>query len=305
MKTEKLYEFLILSKTLNYSKAAENLYISQSVLSKHIQEMEAELGVKLFSRSTHGVSLTQSGMILAQKAEHIIDHCNTAVRHIHTEDFPVSGEIHIACALELAYSSHIKVFVSRFMERYPDIRVYFDVKSEGTPEEILRTSPYDFIFTPCEYLTPGSDIHMHLIHRHGTYAALPPGHRLLSKSLIYLRELEGETIVVPFAHELFGPYARNWLLTQKYTHEKVNCIKVPNLSTALFLVSIGKGIAIIPRYARKFASENILFSGIANDLCCFHEYLYYKEKPDNQAAKLFYEEFLGVHAEAHDEPDSS
>ena len=44
MKTETLYEFLVLSKTLNYSKAAENLYISQSVLSKHIQEMEKELG---------------------------------------------------------------------------------------------------------------------------------------------------------------------------------------------------------------------------------------------------------------------
>lgn len=294
MKTEKLYEFLILSKTLNYSKAAENLYISQSVLSKHIKEMEQELGVKLFSRTTHGVSLTQSGMILAQKAGHLIDHYNTAARSIHMGGFPVSGELHIACALELAYSSHIKVFISRFMELYPDIRVYFDVKSEGTPEEILRSSLYDFIYTPCEYLTPGPDIHMHLLHRHGTCAALPPGHRLLSKSLIHLRDLEGETIVVPFSHELFGPYARNWLLAQKYTHEKINCIKAPNLSTALFLVSIGKGVAIIPRYAKKLASENIRFSGIANDLCCFHEYFYYKEKAENSAAKLFYEEFLKI-----------
>ena len=261
--------------------------------------MEDGLGVRLFTRTTHGVSLTQSGMILAQKAEHLIDHCNAAARRIHTEGLPMSGEIHVACALELAYSSHIKVFVSRFMERYPDIRVCFDVKSEGTPEEILRTSPYDFVFTPCEYLGPGPGIHMHLLHRHGTYAALPPGHRLLSKSLIYLRELEGETIVVPFAHELFGPYARNWLLVRKYTHEKVSCIKVPNLSTALFLVSIGKGIAIIPRYARKFASENIMFSVIANELCSFHEYLYYKATTDNQAARVFYEEVLGMYAAAH------
>ena len=291
MKTENLYEFLILSKTLNYSKAAENLYISQSVLSKHIQEMEKELGTKLFSRSTHGTVLTQSGMLLAQKAAHLIDQCNTAARCIKTEEFTATGEIHIACALELAYSSHIKIFISKFMEHYPDIRVYFQALSEGTPAEITRTAVYDFIFTPCEYPSAGPDIHMHLLRQHGTYAALPFGHRLASKSLIHLRELEGETIIVPFANELFGPYARNLLLAQKYTHEKVNSIKVPNLTTALFLVSLRKGIAIIPRYGKKFASEDIQFSGIANELCTFPEYLYYKEKQQNKAAKLFYEEF--------------
>lgn len=73
MKTETLYEFLVLSKTLNYSKAAENLYISQSVLSKHIQEMEKELGTKLLFRSTHEVSLTQAGMILAQKQRSLLN----------------------------------------------------------------------------------------------------------------------------------------------------------------------------------------------------------------------------------------
>lgn len=148
MKTEKLYEFLILSKTLNYSKAAENLYISQSVLSKHIKEIEQELGAALFYRTTHGVSLTSSGLLLAQKAESFIDHCNTAARRIRTASDYSQGEIRIACALELAHSSHVQVFISKFMERYPEISVVFEVKSEGTPEEILQNAPYDFIFTP-------------------------------------------------------------------------------------------------------------------------------------------------------------
>ena len=47
MKTEQLYEFLVLSRTLNYSRAADALYISQSVLSKHILEMEQELNTSL------------------------------------------------------------------------------------------------------------------------------------------------------------------------------------------------------------------------------------------------------------------
>lgn len=291
MKTERLYEFLVLSKALNYSKAAENLYISQSVLSKHIQEMEEELNTKLFSRTTHGVSLTGAGLLLAQRAEALIDQCDAAGNLLYAEELPEQGNVHIACVTELAYASHIQVFVRRFMERYPDIQIHFNVITDGTPEAIIHNSGYDFILTPCEYLNLPPNIHQHLLHLHGTFAALPAGHRLIYKSQIYLRELEGETIIVPFSGEFFGPYAKNLSLAQKYTRDKVKCMKAPNLLTTLFLVSIGKGLAIVPKYARNLAPSNIFFSRIANDQCSFNEYIYYNEKKGNGAAKLFYKEF--------------
>ena len=58
MNTGRLYEFLVLSKLLSFSKAAEALYISQSVLTRHIQELEKEMVVPLLNRSTHSVTLT-------------------------------------------------------------------------------------------------------------------------------------------------------------------------------------------------------------------------------------------------------
>lgn len=294
MNTEKLYEFLILSKTLSYSRAAAALYISQSVLSKHIQEMEKELGTKLFYRTTHGVSLTEAGYLLSRRAARLIDQCDTAVSSLHTSGLPITGSVRIACALELAYASHIQIFVGRFRERYPEIHIDFIVKSDGTPESILYGQDYDFIFTPCEYVNQPSNIHAHLIQSHGTYAALYPGHPLLSKSLIQLRDLTGETILVPFAHELFGPYAQNWVLAQKHTHNRVNCIRVPNLATALFEISLGQGSAIVPRYARNMASGNIFFVGISTDTCRFNEYIYYRESSDHSAARLFYQEFCNT-----------
>lgn len=296
MKTERLYEFLILSKTLNYSKAARTLYISQSVLTKHIQEIEHELNTTLFYRTTHGVSLTDAGRLLSRKSESLIDHCDAATNLIHLKNLSIKGTIHISCSIELAYSSHIQVFIDRFIERYPDIQVNFEIKTEGTPEELIHAPCYDIVFTPCEYPNLTPDICQHLIQRHGTYAILFPGHRLLSKSVILLRELEGETFVVPLANELFGPYAKNWLLVQRYTHGRVSCIKVQNLPTALFHVSIGKGIAIIPRYAKNLANGNVFLSKIANDACCFHEFMYYHKNTGNDAAKLFCEEFCNAYA---------
>ncbi len=290
MKTEQLYEFLVLSRTLNYSRAADALYISQSVLSKHILKMEQELNTSLFFRSTHNVSLTPAGHLLARKAESLLDKCNAAIHLARTGYLPDKGRVRIACAPEIACSPRLQAFVRYFAERYPDIYVHFEVKSEGTPESILENPAFDFVFTPCEYVNLPSCAHRFLLERHDTYAAFSSGHRLLSKPQIYLRELTGETILVPFAHELFGPYAKNWLLVQKYTHKTATCIQVPNLATALFLITVQKGVVIIPRHARTLASGEIYLSRIASEVCCFNEYAYYMGREESAAARLFFEE---------------
>lgn len=289
MTTERLYEFLILSKVLNYSQAADSLYVTQSVLTKHIQELEKELDTKLFVRTTHEVKLTPSGRKLAEEAPAIINQCNDTLHMLQLPDVATAGSVRIGCVLEFSYASHIQVFINRFMERHPGINVHFDVCANGTPEDYL--SKYDILITPCEYHHIPEHIHQHLLNNHSTFAAVPPGHRLLSKTQLSLRELAGETIIVPFADELFGPYSKNWNLTQKYTHDNVKRIKASNLHSALFLVSIGKGIAIVPRYAKKLTSGNTFMVGLSNEAATYPEYLYYMEDETNGAAKLFYNEF--------------
>lgn len=289
MTTEKLYEFLVLSKVLNYSKAAQSLYISQSVLTKHIQELEKELGTQLFLRNTHEVVLTSTGRRLAEEASSIISQCNDTLYKLQIQELSTNGTIQIGCILEFSYAAHIQVFINRFMDRYPGINIQFEVCSNGTPEQMLTT--YDILFTPCEYHHIPDNIHQQLINTHGIYAALPPGHRLISKTLLSPRDLAGENIIVPFADELFGPYSKNWMLIKKYTHDNVSCIETSNLPSALFLVSVGKGIALVPRYVKKLLSPNTFLVGFSTNSAFFPEYIYYREDSTNGAAKLFYNEF--------------
>ena len=68
MNTERLYEFLVLSHVLNYTRAAKALYISQPILTRHIQALEAELGMPLFRRTTHGVTLTEMQTVFGGKS---------------------------------------------------------------------------------------------------------------------------------------------------------------------------------------------------------------------------------------------
>lgn len=149
---------------------------------------------------------------------------------------------------------------------------------------------YDLFFTPCLFPTLPPNVQHFLARHHGTYAILPPAHPLLTRSTIYLHQLAGQTIIVPYASELFGPYAQNWLLAEKATKGQISCIKVDNLSTALFLVSMGKGICIAPRHAKNLIGLSVFSVPIFDQLCRFDEYLYYNET-GNRAAKLFFEEF--------------
>lgn len=291
MNTGRIYEFLVLAKLLSYSKAADALYVSQSVLSKHIQELEKELGCQLLSRTTHGVSLTEAGRVLAKEAPSLINKCDSALRRLRNRNTWSKGSVLVGIALEFSYSNHIRSFFQAFSNRYPDIELKYDVFSGSTPSHV--TASCDILFTPCVYHDLPDNIHRHLVRRHGTHAILPPQHPLISTSAIYLHQLTGQTIIVPHAQEFFGPYAQNWMLAEKATKGQISIIKVENLPTALFLVSMGKGICIAPRYAKNLLPPDTFDVTISDINCRFDEYLYFNETA-NEAAKLFYEEFLNT-----------
>lgn len=290
MNTSRLYEFWVLSKLLSFSSASEALYISQSVLTRHIQDLEEEMGVPLLRRTTHGAALTEAGRILAAECPELINKCDSAMRRIRSQNMPAQGSIRIGMGLELSYSSHIRKFIQAFQTRYPDIDLKYDVFPGSTPTQTALR--YDLFFTPCIFPDSPDTMHSLLARRHGTFAVLPPNHPLISRSAVSLHQLAGQTIIVPYAQELFGPYAQNWLLAEKATRGQLANIKVDNLATALFLVSMGKGICIAPRYVKNMLSPETFIIGISDPKCCFNEYLYYMEN-SNGAAKRFFEEYLG------------
>jgi len=68
MDLRRVKAFIAVAETLSVTKAAERLHISQPPLSRHIHQLEEELGVTLFLRHRHGVTLTDAGRRLLEKA---------------------------------------------------------------------------------------------------------------------------------------------------------------------------------------------------------------------------------------------
>lgn len=89
MDLRSIREFIVLAEDLNYSSASNRLFLSRSSLTKHIQSLESELGIKLFLRDSHSVRLTKAGEMLAERFRTILQTFDDAVaegRHIERED---------------------------------------------------------------------------------------------------------------------------------------------------------------------------------------------------------------------------
>lgn len=82
-----LDEFVVLATRLNYHAAAEELFMNQSTLSRHIALLENELGIALFARSTRHVELTDAGRAILDDVKNITDRYRLMVARINSERF--------------------------------------------------------------------------------------------------------------------------------------------------------------------------------------------------------------------------
>ncbi len=87
--------FTVLAEELHFGRAAERLFIAQSVLSRAVQRLESKLGVALFLRSSRTVALTAAGRALLPEALQLLDQGELLRRHARLlADRPVAvGEL--------------------------------------------------------------------------------------------------------------------------------------------------------------------------------------------------------------------
>lgn len=95
MNIEHLREFLTLAETLNFTKTAEQHYITQPVLSRHIRALEDELGSVLFERSTHQVSLTDNGKYAYSKLNRLLDNYDEVLLDIKNHNSETTASLNL------------------------------------------------------------------------------------------------------------------------------------------------------------------------------------------------------------------
>ncbi len=101
---KQLRMFLALSESLNFSKTAEKLFITQPSLSKAIQDLEAELGLPLFERTTRSVRLTPGGARMAVRARSVVGELDAGLQRMQSSAEREAQQLAIAAWPSLAYA---------------------------------------------------------------------------------------------------------------------------------------------------------------------------------------------------------
>lgn len=127
--------FLAVAKEQNISRAAECLFIAQPSLSKQMQNLEKEIGQRLFVRGSRKITLTEAGRLLKKRAEEILDLYNKTSAELHAPTEEVSGEIFIGGGESYAVETVARA-AKALVSEHPNIKFRFF--SGDTEEVTLR-----------------------------------------------------------------------------------------------------------------------------------------------------------------------
>lgn len=124
MELRVLTYFLAVVGESNFTKAAEKLHVTQPTLSRQIAQLEKELGVKLFNRGSHSVSLTDDGMILKRRAEEIINIADRTKHDFLCKGENLEGTICIGSG-EFLSTNILTDCIASFRKKYPRVKYEF------------------------------------------------------------------------------------------------------------------------------------------------------------------------------------
>ncbi|WP_419522050.1 LysR substrate-binding domain-containing protein [Alistipes putredinis] len=118
----RLRVFITAAKTLNFTKCAEQLYISQPAVSKHIGELESRYKVQLFERSGSRLALTEAGRVMLEHAERIADGYRRLQYEMDLFTDRLGGELKVGASTTIAQYVLPQV-LARFTARFPEVKV--------------------------------------------------------------------------------------------------------------------------------------------------------------------------------------
>ena len=134
MELRVLKYFLGVARTGSITAAAHSMHVTQPTLSRQLQDLEYELGRKLFVRGSHHVTLTRDGMLLRQRAEEIMEIVDQTESEFYANSRSVSGDIYIGCG-ESEVVSLLAEIISTFRSDHPQVRFHLH---SGNAEDVME-----------------------------------------------------------------------------------------------------------------------------------------------------------------------
>jgi len=252
LELKRLRYFVALAEELHFGHTAERLGISQPPLSQQIAQLEKELGVSLFHRTSRSVELTAAGRAFLEETRRVLSQVEQAVHAAQRADRGEVGQLRVgfvpACGA-------IPRGVRRFLDRYPGVRL--TLRNMTTADQAVAlvdgSLHVGFLHLPID----AQGLVIEEIQSHPLLAAIPSRHPLAALKSIPLRAFVGEPFIgfpraaAPGLYDALITTFRKAGLTAHIVHE------TDSILARLRLVGAGIGVSLIPSYAMRLPRPGV------------------------------------------------
>jgi DNA-binding transcriptional LysR family regulator len=246
--------FVAVAETEHVGRAAEQLHISQSPLSRQIQQLEEQLGLRLFDRERRRVRLTDAGRWLLGEARDLLGRAARveadAGRLLRGE----GGVLSIGFVKAAMWNQVLPAALRAFKRSRPAVQVELRALRSDVQFEAIARGALDVGLT---HRVPDARLSSTRLFDEPVVLAVPAGHRLLALPSIRPRDLRGETWigVSRTAH----PTMHAWLVAacRRAGFAPETQYETNDRATVLGLVEGGLGVALLPASARRVATPGV------------------------------------------------
>ncbi|WP_132249958.1 LysR family transcriptional regulator [Natranaerovirga pectinivora] len=277
--------FYFVARTLSFSEASKELYISQSAVSQSIKTLEKKLNQHLFIRSTKKVQLTPEGNMLFKHIEPAINLIMRGENHLMETHTLNGGQLRIG-ASDTICRYLLVPFLNEFHKKYPNVHIKVTNSTSIECVSLLENGSVDFIVTnfPNRRLQDNTKT----IMLKEFYDVFIGGSKYLKlkDSLLTLAELQKYPLLMLDKNSTTSEYLHN--LFQQYGLDLIPEIEISSNDLLIDLAKIGLGIAFIPDYCLPPESNELFTIKVKEDVPKRHIGLSYSDQiPLSQAAKAF------------------
>jgi DNA-binding transcriptional LysR family regulator len=284
MELRHLRYFAAVGDEQHYGRAAIRLRVAQPALSRQIQDLEEELGFKLFERLPRGVKLSAAGKLFLQDARRILQEVNEAAARAGHVARGLSGTLRVGFTENSSWRGVVPDSFRRFREQQPDAELQLQPAASLEQLDAIRSGRLDGGFVN---FMPKSDpdLNQLLVAMQHIELAVPRRHALTKLKKLHLRDLAD----VPFV------WFPRWANPAFYDRMMRECyrggLKSPrivqeglNEATILSLVSTGLGVGWVLATARWRSPENVVVLPVVDLKMPLH--LAFAWRRDNASALL-------------------
>lgn len=245
MADRRLQVFYSVAKQLSFTKAAEQLFMTQPAVTFQVKQLEEHFNTRLFERSHGKIALTPAGRLVFDYAERILDLSGEMDTRIGELTGTMSGPLLLGASLTIAEFILPRI-LGEFKVEHPQVQAHLTVANSETIENRVADYALDLGLIESPSHLPG--LHTHVCCDDELLMICAPGHHLAKSRSVTPQQLISEPYVNRETGSGTRGFADNYFRDHKVSPEDLNIVmELGSLEAIKGVVETGLGISILSR----------------------------------------------------------